>query len=49
MPGPKKVSSFYSHSWLVKNLKTDNYSDHEIFRLRDEVEIFEGEGTTFYG
>lgn len=47
MPGPKKVCV----SILDLNLEfeADYYSDHEIFRLRDEVELYEGEGTTFYG
>ena len=23
--------------------------DHEIFRLKDEIDLYEGQGTTFYG
>ena len=36
-------------TYLPQRHRADRCVDHEIFRLRDEVELSEGKDVTFYG
>lgn len=49
IPSPFPVNSGPTPSCADQNPPPQSHTDHEIFRLRDELELIEGEGVTFYG